>query len=223
MGYGRSISRASNGRWGREPVRCSSSTRTIRPAHSSRRRNSNGWRRSARPRGIALIVDEVFADYELEPDDRGGSGASARPRRRARVRPGRIVEVGWAAAAQARMDRRRRPGRAGGRGDRAARADLRHLPLGVDARPAGGGGVAGPRCRRARPDRGPRRGQLRPAEGAGGVDALVERPDRLGRLVRGGAGANVAIGRGPGGRPRDVDGVAGASRLFLRLSAASPI
>ena len=36
-------------------------------------RSSIGWRRSARPRDIAIIADEVFADYELEPGAAGGS------------------------------------------------------------------------------------------------------------------------------------------------------
>ncbi len=69
MGYGRSIWRASNGRWGR-------GTRALLVVNPNNPTGSfvsqveiERLAAICGPRGIALIVDEVFADYELEPDD----------------------------------------------------------------------------------------------------------------------------------------------------------
>ena len=57
------------------------------------------------PRDIAIIADEVFADYELEPGASGRAGPRRRAPRRPVVRARRVVEVGRAAAGQARVDR----------------------------------------------------------------------------------------------------------------------
>ena len=92
----------------RGPGRCWSSARTTRPGRSSRATELDRLAAICAPRGIALIADEVFADYELEPGARGGAGRVARPRRRADVCARRTVEVGRPAAGQARMDCGRR-------------------------------------------------------------------------------------------------------------------
>ena len=124
---GRSTSPASSARSRRARARCWSSARTTRPARSCPRAELDRLAALCAPRGIAIIADEVFADYELEP----GASRRGRPRRdaprRAVVRARRAVEVGRAAAGEARMDRRRRAGRARRRRARAARARLRHL------------------------------------------------------------------------------------------------
>ena len=67
----------------------------------------------------------------------------------------RPVQVGGAAAGEARLDRRRRPGPARRGSARAARVHLRHLPVGVDA---GADRRAGADCRR----RGSARADPRP-------------------------------------------------------------
>ena len=111
---------------------CSSSARTTRPARSSHATSSTRLAAICAPRGIAIIADEVFADYELE----AGAVAPRGPRRsRARdvlsFSARRAVEVGRAAAGEARLDRRRRARpRSSAEALRAARARLRHLSVG---------------------------------------------------------------------------------------------
>ncbi len=58
-----------------------------------------------RARDIAIIADEVFADYELEPGARAAAGQSGDARRRPDVLARRTLEVGGTPAGQARMDR----------------------------------------------------------------------------------------------------------------------
>ena len=74
--------------------------------------SSSALPRSARPASCAVIADEVFADYELD----AGRARVRRPRAGTTRRPGvlarRAVEDGRAAAGEAGVDRRRRPGRA---------------------------------------------------------------------------------------------------------------
>ena len=83
-------------------------------------------------RDAALIVDEVFADYPLRRPDERTDAAAVSPCLTFRL--GGLsksaglpqVKLGWIAVDG--------PDAARGRGARAARADLRHLPVGVDAR-----------------------------------------------------------------------------------------
>ena len=171
------------------------------------------------PRGIALIVDEVFADYELDADE-------AADRARVLTRNDVLVfglgglsksiglpqlKLGWIAVAGP---------------DRIVAEAIGRLELMCDTYLS----VSTPVQLAAAEllDRGAAVrsqiaarvvGQLRPAEGAIRVRAFVVRPDGIRWLVRGRAGANVAIGGGAGARPRDLRRRAGASRLFLRLSA----
>ena len=100
-------------------------------------------------RDAALIVDEVFATIHSR---------RRRPWLRRTVRCSglsfvpawRVVEVGSAAATEARLDRGRWACAAGRRGARAPRADLRHLSVGLDPgagrRPDLIAGGAGPRA-----------------------------------------------------------------------------
>ena len=88
--------------------RAASSARTTRPGRSSRAAELDRLAAICAPRGIAIIADEVFADYELEPGAAARAGRVVDARRRAVVRARRAVEVGRAAAGEARMDRRRR-------------------------------------------------------------------------------------------------------------------
>ncbi len=83
----------------------------------------------AAERDLALISDEVFADYGFAPDPARVTTLAGESRR-AHVLPQRPVEARRPAAAQARLDRRRRTGRAPRRGRGAPRAHRRHLPLG---------------------------------------------------------------------------------------------
>ena len=78
---GRSISPASSARSRRARAPCSSSARTIRPGRSSAPDELDRLAAICAPRGIAIIADEVFADYELEP----GAAGARRARRRARA------------------------------------------------------------------------------------------------------------------------------------------
>ena len=65
----------------------------------------------AADREMALIADEVFADYELAPGARAAAGRVVGPSRCPGVLPRRAVEVDRAAAGEARMDRGRGPRR----------------------------------------------------------------------------------------------------------------
>ena len=130
---GRSTSPASSARSRRAPAPCSSSAPTTRPARSSPRASSIGSRRSARR------AASRSSPTRCSPTT---SSSRARPLARAACRRGddvlvvrarRPVEVGRPAAGEARMDCGRRSRAPGGRGARAARVDLRHLPCGVDA------------------------------------------------------------------------------------------
>ena len=118
---------------------------------AERRRDRVRSRIAARARDAALIVDEVFADYPL--------GCPGGRTRRGHVTAGRTpgscltfrlgglsksaalpqVKLGWIAVDG--------PERARRRGAGAARVDLRHLSVGVDA---GAGRRAGADCRRRR-------------------------------------------------------------------------
>ena len=118
---------------------CSSSARTTRPARSSRADELDRLAAICAPRGIAIIADEVFADYELEPGARAAAGPRCSTRRDVlSFALGGLsksvglpqVKLGWIAVGG--------PDRPGRRGARAARADLRHLSVGVDAGAARG-------------------------------------------------------------------------------------
>ena len=77
------------------------------PTGSMLRRDDREWLVAlARAHGLALISDEVFADYPLAP--RRGRDVAARRRPGADVHARRAVEVGGAAADEARVDRRQR-------------------------------------------------------------------------------------------------------------------
>ena len=65
---------------------------------------ANGSCRSRAERGVAIIADEVFADYRLRRAAR--RSVTRRRGARADVRARRAVEVGGTAAGQARLDRR---------------------------------------------------------------------------------------------------------------------
>ncbi len=109
---------------------------------------------------VALIADEVFGDYELEPGARAGAGRALDAGDVLVFSLGGLsksaglpqVKLGWIAVA--------RSGCHGREGARAARARLRHVPVSLDARAGRGlrahrAGGAG-----ARADTGARRGQL---------------------------------------------------------------
>ena len=97
-------------------------------------------RRSAASATWALIADEVFADYPLEAANAGHR--HRRACRRALVHARRPVEVGRVAAAEARVDGRRRTAGCARRGARRARADRRQLPVGEHAGADRGAGAA---------------------------------------------------------------------------------
>ena len=85
---GRSTLAASSARSRRARAPCSSSARTIRPASFVTPDELDRLAELCAPRGIAIIADEVFADYELEP------GAAAR--RAARAPRPTSWRSGWA-------------------------------------------------------------------------------------------------------------------------------
>ena len=86
---------------------CSSCRRTTRPARIVSARELRAAAALCRERGWALIADEVFADYPLDARD-PVTDIAARARR-AVVHARRPVEVARPAAAEARLDGRRRP------------------------------------------------------------------------------------------------------------------
>ena len=108
------------------------------------------------PRDIAIIADEVFADYELEPGAASRAGRVATRRDVLSFALGGLsksvglpqVKLGWIAVGG--------PGLAGVGRARAARARVRHLSVGVDAGAAGGGRAARARRTRSGADRGAR-------------------------------------------------------------------
>ena len=116
---------------------------------------------------VALIADEVFADYELEP---GAAGRAAPVLTRDDVLVFALgglsksiglpqVKLGWIAVAG--------PDAIGRRGAAASRIDLRHLPVGVHAGAAGRRRAARPRRRHPRANQRADHRQLSAAEGPG--------------------------------------------------------
>ena len=107
---GGSTSRASIACGRARRARCSRSARTTPPARCSAPRRSRALAERCAARDAALILDEVFADYPLEPIalelPSRPLGGHAVPDLQAR----RPVQVGGAAAGEARMDCGRRPG-----------------------------------------------------------------------------------------------------------------
>ena len=120
------------------------------------------------PRGIAIIADEVFADYELDAGRRRAAPAASLTRDDVLVvRARRAVEVGRAAAGEARMDGGRRAGPRWSpprsRGSSSSATPILSVSTPVQA---GRRRAAGARRGRPRADRGARRGELPRAAGA---------------------------------------------------------
>ena len=219
--YGRSISASIERAVDRRTrARARRQSRTIRPGRVvSPPMPIDGWRRCARRATIALIVDEVFADYPLERSAGGAARACSRADVLA-VRPRRIVEVGGAAAGQARLDCGR-PARTGWCAEALERLELIcdtylsvSTPVQLAARTLLDSGRA---VRDADPR--PRPANYGRCQGGGGRPARGRACSSRRRLVR---------GSGCPPRDREEDLVArsagarrggGASRLFLRLSA----
>ena len=184
-------------RRGRAP--CWSSARTTRPGRSFARDELDRLAAICAPRGIAIIADEVFADYELEP---GARAARARALARDDVLSfalGGLSKSVGPAAGEARLDR--------GRPDPTALVDaaLERLELMCDTYLS----VSTPVQRRGR--RAARRAapasarqiaarvvaNYRPAAGGGRARRRACRVLRSRRrLVRGAAGAVVRVGGG---------------------------
>ncbi len=101
-------------------------------------------------REVALIGDEVFADYRLDGGAPRGVGAAAVERPGVRAR--RAVEIRGIAAGEGGVDRRGRTGGAGRRGAGWARDRRRHIPVGVHAGAGGAAAAAHARRGRARRD-----------------------------------------------------------------------
>ena len=134
-------------------------------------------------RGVALIGDEVFADY---PITSGGAAVSVLQQARvADLRPRRPVEVRRSAPGEAGLDWRLGPPRSGRRGVARPGDRGRHVPVGVDA------GAAGAR----RPVAG-RRGGARADPGAGHAESRRAPPARARRR-----GTDAATSRRADGRP----------------------
>ncbi len=176
------------------------------------------WERLARlagERDIAVIVDEVFADYPLAPPPDALRTVVAASLACADFCPGRAVQVLRPAPDEARLDVRARSGDTGGRGAVAPGADRRHVSVGGDAGAGGAAAAADHRHRRA--CRHPRARSRQPGSPGRGRAWIQRHPaaDR-GRLVghrpRPRHPQRRGLGAGAAGRRR----CPGPARLLLR-------
>ena len=138
-GTGASTSTALARRSTSAPAPCWSCRPTTRPARSSDRAELDALADVCAAHGLALIGDEVFADYRLDGEPPAPIGDSA-ARDALAVSLGGLsksvglpqVKVAWMAVGG--------PADAAARGAGRARGHRRHVPVGVDA---GAGGAAG--------------------------------------------------------------------------------
>ena len=172
-------------------------------------------RRRATRRSSSTRCSRTTLAGRPDPGDDARRAAAGLPDVPAR----RPVEVGGAAAGEARLDRGGRPRAARGRGARPARADLRHLSVGVDA---GAGRRRRSDCRRRRSARTGARTRARELSHRCASSRRVpvgRGPERRRRLV--GGASRGGHGQRGGDHPRAARTRRRRrlSRILLRLPA----